>query len=145
MINKNYKCPICDKIWYTEKDVANCVVKDAAEAEAEKTKSEARRIEACRKSDYNDLMKSKKLVEDKYEELRKLVYTYNVKAQTHATKYKQPLSRYDITCAFRTAGSFPWFYSNEAEKAKEFGEGATATYPSFENDLRDIIRKELDF
>lgn len=145
MVNKSYKCPICDKIWYTEKDVANCVVKDAAEAEAEKTKSEARRIEACRKSDYNDLMKSKKLVEDKYEELRKLVYTYNVKAQTHATKYKQPLSRYNITCAFRTAGSFPWFYSNEAEKAKEFGEGATATYPSFENDLRDIIRKELDF
>lgn len=143
MANKSYKCPICGKIWYTEKDVANCVVKDAAEAE--KTKSEACRIEACRKSDYNDLMKSKRLVEDKYEELHKLVYTYNVKAQTCATKYKQSLSRCDITCAFRTVGSFPWLYSNEAEKAKEFGEGTTATYPSFENDLRDIIRKELDF
>lgn len=143
MANKSFKCPICGKIWYTEKDVANCVVKDVAEAE--KTKSEARRIEACRKSDYNDLMKSKKLVEDKYEELRKLVYTYNCKAQTYATKYKQPLSRCDITCAFRTAGSFPWLYGNEAEKAKEFGKGATVACASFGNDLRDIIRKELDF
>lgn len=144
MANKSYKCPICGKIWYTEKDVANCVVKDAAEAE--KTKSEARRIEACRKSDYTNLTKRKDLIENKYEELRKLVYSYNCEAQNYATKYKQPLSRCDITCTFRTTGSvYPWLYGNEAKQVKEFDKGATATYPNFENGLRDIIRKELNF
>lgn len=144
MANKSYKCPICGKIWYTEKDVANCVVKDAAEAE--RTKSEARRIEACRKGDYNDLMKTKKAVEDKYEELRKLVYGYNCKAQTYATKYKQPLSRCDITCTFRTTGSvYPWLYNEEPAKANQYATGGTISREKFANDLRDIIRKELDF
>lgn len=140
MANKKFTCPLCGKIWYTEKDLAACVAKDAAETE--KTKSEARRIETCRQSDYNNLMKRKDLIENKYEELRKLVYAYNCEAQTYATKYKQPLSRCDITCAFRTTGSYPWLYNSEATKAKEFTASAVNTW---ENELRDIIRKELNF
>lgn len=141
MANRKFTCPLCGKIWYTEKDLAACVAKDAAETE--KTKSEARRIEACRQSDYNNLMKRKTLIENKYEELRKLVYAYNCEAQTYATKYKQPLSRCDITCAFRTAGgSYPWLHNSDAEKCKELG---TQTINAWENELRDIIRKELNF
>ena len=141
MANRKFTCPLCGKIWYTEKDLAACVAKDAAEIE--KTKSEARRIEACRKSDYTNLMKRKDLIENKYEELRKLVYAYNCEAQTYATKYKQPLSRCDITCAFHTTGgSYPWLYNSETTKAKEFSTPATNAW---ENELRDIIRKELNF
>lgn len=140
MANKKFTCPLCGKIWYTEKDLAACVAKDAAETE--KSKSEARRIEACRQSDYNNLMKRKGLIESKYEELRKLVYAYNCEAQAYATKYKQPLSRCDITCTFRTSGGYPWLYNAEATKAKEF---STPTTNAWENELRDIIRKELNF
>jgi hypothetical protein len=140
MANRKFACPLCGKIWYTEKDLAACVAKDAAETE--KSKSEARRIEACRKSDYNNLMKRKDLIENKYEELRNLVYAYNCEAQTYATKYKQPLSRCDITCTFRTTGGYPWLYNAEATKAKEF---STPAAKAWENELRDIIRKELNF
>lgn len=140
MANRKFTCPLCGKIWYTEKDLAACVAKDAAETE--KSKSEARRIEACRKSDYTNLMKRKDLIENKYEELRKLVYTYNCEAQTYATKYKQPLSRCDVACTFRTAGGHPWLYNAEATKAKEF---STPAANAWENELRDIIRKELNF
>lgn len=140
MANRKFTCPLCGKIWYTEKDLAACVAKDAAETE--KTKSEARRIEACRQSDYNNLMKRKDLIENKYEELRKLVYAYNCEAQAYATKYKQPLSRCDITCTFRTSGGYPWLYNSEATKAKEF---STPAASAWENELRDIIRKELNF
>lgn len=139
MANRKFVCPICGKIWYTEKDLAACVTKDAAVAE--KTKSEARRIEACRKSDYNNLMKRKSLIESKYEELRNLVYTYNCEAQTYATKYKQPLSRCDITCAFRTTGGNLWVYNSEATKCKEF---TSPTIPS-NNDMRNEIRNVFDF
>ena len=141
MANRKFTCPLCGKIWYTEKDLAACVAKDAAETE--KTKSEARRIEACRQSDYTNLMKRKDLIENKYEELRKLVYAYNCEAQTYATKYKQPLSRCDITCTFRTAGgSYPWLYNSDTEKCKELG---TQTTNAWENELREIIRKEFNF
>lgn len=140
MANRKFTCPLCGKIWYTEKDLAACVAKDAAETE--KTKSEACRIETCRQSDYTNLMKKKDLIENKYEELRKLVYAYNCEAQTYATKYKQPLSRCDITCAFRTTGSYPWLCNSEATKTKEFTAPAVNTW---ENELRDIIRKELNF
>ena len=141
MANRKFTCPLCGKIWYTETDLAACVAKDAAEIE--KTKSEARRIETCRKSDYTNLMKRKDLIENKYEELRKLVYAYNCEAQTYATKYKQPLSRCDITCAFHTTGgSYPWLYNSDTEKCEELG---TQTTNTWENELRDIIRKELNF
>lgn len=141
MANRKFTCPLCGKIWYTEKDLAACVAKDAAETE--KTKSEARRIEACRQSDYNNLMKRKTLIENKYEELRKLVYAYNCEAQTYATKYKQPLSRCDITCTFRTAGgSYPWLCNSERTKTKGVNIPAENVW---ENELRDIIRKELNF
>lgn len=140
MANRKFTCPLCGKIWYTEKDLAACVAKDAAETE--KSKSEARRIEACRQSDYNNLMKRKGLIESKYEELRKLVYAYNCEAQAYATKYKQPLSRCDITCTFRTTGGYPWLYNSEPTKAKEFTAPAANAW---ENELRDIIRKELNF
>lgn len=105
MANRKFTCPLCGKIWYTETDLAACVAKDAAEIE--KTKSEARRIEACRKSDYTNLMKRKDIIENKYEELRKLVYAYNCEAQTYTTKYKQSLSKFDITCAFHTTSGYP--------------------------------------
>lgn len=134
MANKKFSCPLCGKIWYNEKDLAACVSKDAAEAE--KVKSEA-----CRKSDYTNLMKTKKLVEDKYEELRKLVYTYNCEAQNYATKYEKPLSRYDITCACRTVGSNSWLCVAD-DKCKELSNSSVSTW---KNELRDIIRKELNF
>lgn len=140
MANKKFTCPLCGKIWYTEKDLAACVAKDAAETE--KSKSEARRIEACRQSDYTNLMKRKDLIENKYEELRKLVYAYNCEAQAYATKYKQPLSRCDIACTFRTTGGYPWLYNSEPTKTKEF---STPVANAWENELRDIIRKELNF
>lgn len=140
MANKKFTCPLCGKIWYTEKDLAACVAKDAAETE--KSKSEARRIEACRQSDYTNLMKRKDLIENKYEELRKLVYAYNCEAQAYATKYKQPLSRCDIACTFRTTGGYPWLYNSEPTKTKEF---STPAANAWENELRDIIRKELNF
>lgn len=140
MANRKFTCPLCGKIWYTEKDLATCVAKDVAETE--KTKSEARRIEACRQSDYTNLMKRKDLIENKYEELRKLVYAYNCEAQTYATKYKQPLSRCDIACTFRTTGGYPWLYNSEPTKTKEF---STPAANAWENELRDIIRKELNF
>lgn len=140
MANKKFTCPLCGKIWYTEKDLAACVAKDAAETE--KSKSEARRIEACRQSDYTNLLKRKGLIENKYEELRKLVYAYNCEAQAYATKYKQPLSRCDIACTFRTTGGYPWLYNSEPTKTKEF---STPAANAWENELRDIIRKELNF
>lgn len=140
MANKKFTCPLCGKIWYTEKDLAACVAKDAAETE--KSKSEARRIEACRQSDYTNLMKRKDLIENKYKELRKLVYAYNCEAQAYATKYKQPLSRCDIACTFRTTGGYPWLYNSEPTKTKEF---STPAANAWENELRDIIRKELNF
>lgn len=144
MANKKFTCPLCGKIWYTEKDLAACVAKDAAETE--KSKSEARRIEACRQSDYNNLMKRKSLIESKYEELRNLVYAYNCEAQAYATKYKQPLSRCDITCTFRTTGSvYPWLYNEEPASANQYATGGVVSRDKFANDLRDIIRKELDF
>lgn len=57
MANKKYVCPICGKIWYTPNDVAACATKDAAEET--KKKSEERKIEACRQSDYTNLMSVK--------------------------------------------------------------------------------------
>lgn len=135
MANRKYVCPICGKIWYTPNDVAACATKDAAE-ETQK-KSEARRIEACRKSDYTNLMKRKDRITEAYNKLRQEVYTFNCAAQEYSRKYKQPLIRCDIACAFKTTGGIqPWY-----PPLKETGKATNA----FANDLRDLIRENLDF
>ena len=135
MANRKYVCPICGKVWYTPNDVAACATKDAAE-ETQK-KSEARRIEACRKGDYTNLMKRKDRITEAYDKLRQEVYAFNCAAQEYSRKYKQPLIRCDIACAFKTTGGIqPWY-----PPLKETGKAANA----FANDLRDLIRENLDF
>lgn len=135
MANKKYVCPICGKVWYTPNDVAACATKDAAEES--KKKSEARRIEACRQSDYTNLMKRKDRITEAYNKLRQEVYTFNCEAQEYARKYRQPLIRCDVNCIFTaTGGRQPWYPPlKETDKPTD----------PFANELRDLIRKELDF
>ena len=138
MANKKYVCPICGKIWYTPNDVAACATKDAAEET--KKKSEERRIEACRQSDYTNLMKRKDRITEEYNKLRKEVHSFNCEAQEYSRKYRQPLIRCDISCIFNaTGGKHPWYPPcNDTDKS-------TDPFAPFTNELRDLIRKELNF
>ena len=138
MAKKKYVCPICGKIWYTPNDVAACATKDAAEET--KKKSEERRIEACRQSDYTNLMKRKDRITEECNKLRKEVHSFNCEAQEYSRKYRQPLIRCDINCIFNaTGGIHPWYPPcNDTDKS-------TDPFAPFTNELRDLIRKELNF
>ena len=82
-------------------------------------------------------MKRKDRITEAYNKLRQEVYTFNCAAQEYSRKYKQPLIRCDINCIFTaTGGKQPWY-----PPLKETGKPGDM----FGNELRDLIRKELDF
>ena len=121
-----YICPVCGKIWYNVKDLAQCT---AADAKAEEVNQKARETKL---RDKERLATYKAELDKTYTVLKSKLDVYNSAAAAYNNKYEDKVATYTSTLT----SNFSSIFSNGSK---------TKTQTIYDSEISKLIAEKLGF